>query len=86
MRFIKKVIINILYFPILSIVYLRYQVSRLQCKSLGLVLEEFFHEDLRGFGGYAMTAKNISDYYNARPDPALKINILLASKLPSRHL
>ena len=82
MRFIKKVIINILYFPILSIVYLRYQVSRLQCKSLGLVLEEFFHEDLRGFGGYAMTAKNISDYYNARPDPALKINILLASKLP----
>jgi glycosyltransferase involved in cell wall biosynthesis len=82
MALLKSVIIRILYSLTVSIVRLRYLVSKLGRRSVGLVLEEFFHKDLRGFGGYAMTAKNISDYYNSHPELDLDINILLASKLP----
>lgn len=83
MKFIKNIILSILYCLVLSWVYLRFFVFRPRKPiSIGLVLEEFFHKDLRGFGGYAMTAKNISDFYNSRRDLGLKVNILLASKLP----
>ena len=58
------------------------RISKIRHKSIGWVVEEFFHKDLRGFGGYGMTAKNISDYYNSNPESGLKINILLASMLP----
>ena len=48
---------------------------------VGIVTEEFFHEDLRGFGGFGMTVKNITDYYNSRHDN-IKYSVLLSSRLP----
>ncbi|MBF0503862.1 MAG: glycosyltransferase [Candidatus Omnitrophica bacterium] len=82
MAFFKKIVTNILHSITMCFVYLRYLTSKSRRMSVGLILEEFFHKDLRGFGGYAMTAKNISDYYNNHQDLNLRINILLASKLP----
>ena len=82
MKLLKSIILKIIYGITISIVYLRYLLTKWERKTVGLVLEEFFHQDLRGFGGYAMTAKNISDYYNLHPQQNLQINILLATKLP----
>jgi glycosyltransferase involved in cell wall biosynthesis len=33
-------------------------------QSLAFVCEEFFHPDLRGFGGFGKTVKNIAEHYN----------------------
>ncbi len=81
MRFLKDILFKILYGLIIGIVYLRCFLSRLRRHSVGLVLEEFFHQDFKRFGGYGMTAKNISDYYNSHPESDLEINVLISSKL-----
>ncbi len=36
--------------------------------NLGLIVGEFFHENFGKFGGYGITAKNFTDYYNRRKD------------------
>jgi len=33
-----------------------------------IISEEFFRRDLGGFGGYGITARNLTGYYNSRPD------------------
>jgi glycosyltransferase involved in cell wall biosynthesis len=35
---------------------------------MAIISEEFFHRDLGGFGGYGITVRNITGYYNSRPD------------------
>jgi glycosyltransferase involved in cell wall biosynthesis len=35
---------------------------------MGIICQEFFRKDLGGFGGYGMTVKNITDYYNSQPN------------------
>ncbi|MEW6170798.1 MAG: glycosyltransferase [Candidatus Omnitrophota bacterium] len=33
--------------------------------NFGFISEEFFHQDLRGFGGFGKTVKDISEYFNS---------------------
>ncbi|MFA5088635.1 MAG: glycosyltransferase family 4 protein [Candidatus Omnitrophota bacterium] len=46
---------------------------------LGFLVEEFFHKDLRGFGGYGMTIKNLTDYFNAA-GRSPKADVLMSSQ------
>lgn len=52
--------------------------------NIGLVVEEFFHEELRGFGGFGSTVKNISDYYNTS-SPKYNFFVVLAQLLPKKQ-
>ena len=49
--------------------------------NIGFLVEEFFHEKFRGFGGYGMTVKYISEHFNKIPDTALKAGVLLTHRL-----
>jgi glycosyltransferase involved in cell wall biosynthesis len=42
-------------------------------QSLAFVCEEFFHPDLRGFGGFGKTVKNIAEHYNGRSNSQIKV-------------
>lgn len=46
--------------------HLQRALSRGKKSNIAFVVEEFFHKDLRGFGGFGMTVKNISDHYNTQ--------------------
>lgn len=49
---------------------------------VGFIVEEFFHEDLRGFGGFGKTVKNFCDHYNANGHDT-RIQVFLAKRVPS---
>lgn len=49
--------------------------------NIGFLVEEFFHEKFRGFGGYGMTVKYISEYFNNLPDGKLRADVLLTHRL-----
>jgi glycosyltransferase involved in cell wall biosynthesis len=85
MKIIKEKIFNGIVFC-LAVVE---QVSRLfrrdkNCR-IGFVVEEFFHKDLRGFGGFGMTVKNLTSYFNSRGG-VVKAGVLLSSILPRQKL
>ncbi|MCD4781956.1 MAG: glycosyltransferase family 4 protein [Candidatus Omnitrophica bacterium] len=48
---------------------------------MGFITEEFFHMDLRGFGGYGKTVKNISDYY-VKNNADYQFKVVMAEGLP----
>lgn len=45
---------------------------------LGLICEEFFHEQLRGFGGFGMTLKYITEHFNSNGS-SLRAMVCLAT-------
>ena len=49
--------------------------------NIGIICEEFFHEDLRGFGGFGKSTKNISDYFNSNGS-IIKNKIIIPQGLP----
>jgi len=51
--------------------------DRFQIHAL-FVCEEFFHPDLRGFGGFGKTVKNIAEYFNKTPENGVKISLALS--------
>jgi len=48
---------------------------------LGFIVGEFFRDDLGKFGGYGMTAKNFTDYYNSRKNK-YKVQIVIPQGFP----
>ncbi len=48
---------------------------------IGFLVEEFFHEKFRGFGGYGMTVKYISEHFNKLPNSKLRADVLLTYRL-----
>ncbi|MBW1860024.1 MAG: glycosyltransferase family 4 protein [Deltaproteobacteria bacterium] len=48
--------------------------------TLGFVVEEFYHEDLRSFGGFGKTVKSISDYYNTQKGP-FQCKVILTTRV-----
>lgn len=48
--------------------------------NLTLVVEEFFHKDLRGFGGFGKTVQNLSHHYNEKQLP-ISVRVALTSAL-----
>jgi len=55
-------------------------VKNVQAIHIGFLSEEFFHEDLRSFGGYGMTIKYITDHFNTNGN-TLKGSVLLTYPL-----
>lgn len=49
--------------------------------NIGFITEEFFHKDLRGFGGFGKTVKNISEYTNLN-NCFFKSKVLIPLGLP----
>ncbi len=49
--------------------------------SIGFLVEEFFHEKFRGFGGYGMTLKYVTDYFNNDPKSKVKADVILMTPL-----
>jgi len=49
--------------------------------NIGVVVEEFFHYDLRGFGGFGKTVKNLSEYFNPN-GRFFKIKVIIPQGLP----
>ncbi len=48
--------------------------------NLGFIVEEFFHSELRGFGGFGSTVKNIADHYNSGGKP-FRVHVVLPNSL-----
>ncbi len=48
---------------------------------IGFLVEEFFHEKFRGFGGYGMTVKYIAEHFNKKVDSRLNAGVLLTHRL-----
>ena len=44
--------------------------------NIGFLVEEFFHQDLGGFGGYGITVKNVTGFLNSSKN-GLKADVLL---------
>ncbi len=66
MNKIKKLIKILIQITFSSAVTIR-EFFRLRKEiKLGFLVEEFFHEDLRGFGGFGMLVKYITDYFNPK--------------------
>jgi glycosyltransferase involved in cell wall biosynthesis len=51
------------------------------CTTL-LVTEEFFHADLRGFGGFGRAARNVAQHFNTQPHSDLRFAVTLAQATP----
>lgn len=49
-------------------------------RKIGFLTDEFFHEDLGGFGGYGKTVKNITDHFNTN-GKSLRASVILTKKL-----
>lgn len=47
--------------------------SEQQARQLVFLCEEFFHPDLRGFGGFGKTVKNIADHYNGKAEDDTRV-------------
>lgn len=45
-----------------------------------IIGEEFFHSDLGGFGGFGMTVRNLTGFYNSRQD-GLRASVVMAHDL-----
>ena len=61
--------------------YINIFVKRDERFSVGFIVEEFFHQKLRGFGGFGMTVKNITDYFNLNGS-YFKGNVIIPQGLP----
>lgn len=51
-------------------------------ENLVFLCEEFFHPDMRGYGGFGKTVKNIAEHYNSKP--LNRTRVALALPQPSR--
>lgn len=51
---------------------------------IGFVVDEFFHEDLRGFGGYGMLVKNLCQEFNNNGE-GIKAEVFLSSMIKGRE-
>lgn len=71
--------INILYFVLAY--WLRMLFKPSGKINIGFLVEEFFHEKFRGFGGYGMTVKYISDHFNKLPNANLRADVLLTHRM-----
>src|SRR3989338_8025505 len=80
MAVLRKLITRFLIMAAYGISYISRGQNRSKNFHIGLIAEEFFHENLRGFGGFGNTVKNISDYYNSNGH-SFKANVLLTSRL-----
>lgn len=47
---------------------------------LNFIVEEFFHPDLRGVGGFGKLVKNVADYFNAR-EKEFRVGVALPQKI-----
>ncbi len=48
---------------------------------IGFLVEEYFHEKFRGFGGYGMTIKYIAEYFSRKPEAGLTASVVLVHPL-----
>ena len=80
-KILKNILVKLILGLVYSKAYLRFVFQRPKRLNIGFVVEEFFHEQLRGFGGFGMTVKNISDYYNPQNN-TVWIDVLLSYQLP----
>jgi len=60
--------------------FLRFQNKKNKKFKIGFLVEEFFHKELRGFGGYGMTVKNLTDAFNMSSN-GISTEVLLTSML-----
>jgi glycosyltransferase involved in cell wall biosynthesis len=49
--------------------------------NIGFLVEEFFDEKFRGFGGYGMTIKYIAEHFNKIPNSAIRADVLLTHRM-----
>ncbi len=78
MRFIKKLIQEIIVLFFAGSHALRRIFSKSRRLQVGFLVEEFFHKDLRGFGGFGMTVKYLTDHFNTNGH-SLKGDVFLTS-------
>jgi glycosyltransferase involved in cell wall biosynthesis len=57
----KTIIFLLAFFQILERVVLK---KRKDAYKIGFLVDEFFHKECCGFGGYGMTVKNLTDHFN----------------------
>ncbi len=50
-----------------------------------LLCEEYYHKDLGGFGGFGMTAKNVTDYFNNKRD-VFRADVLVTKELEINNI
>lgn len=84
MKKIQKIVknIKILAFRLVVLFFaLQYMLkSKSKEKKIGILVGEFFHKELIGFGGYGMTVKNITDYFNTNNN-TLSAEVILTSSI-----
>jgi glycosyltransferase involved in cell wall biosynthesis len=80
MLHIKKYIQKMIQYTFTGLFAFRLAFSNKRQVKLGFLVEEFFHEDLRGFGGFGMLVKYITDYFNPNSGQ-LKADVLLTYPL-----
>jgi glycosyltransferase involved in cell wall biosynthesis len=62
-------------------VYTNMSPTKIKSFNVGIICEEFFHEDLRGFGGFGMTVKRLCDHFNANGSRSTA-KVLLSERFP----
>ncbi len=66
MKIIKRFIQNLIRIFFMLLTLIRQCLRNKSDIKLGFLVEEFFHEDLRGFGGFGMLVKYITDHFNPK--------------------
>lgn len=71
--------VSILYF---ACVFSIRNIFRSKSKiNIGFIVEEFFHEKFRGFGGYGMTIKYIAEHFNNLATAKIKSDVILTHRV-----
>ena len=81
MKILNKLTRHIIILFFAASVWLRNIFKRDRQINIGFLVEEFFHEKFRGFGGYGMTVKYIADHFNTLADGNLRADVLLTHRL-----
>ena len=53
---------------------------------VGIIVNEFFHKELGGFGGYGFLAKNIAQYFNSHFKNGLSFKVFLSRNKRDRYV
>ncbi|MBI5874098.1 MAG: glycosyltransferase family 4 protein [Candidatus Omnitrophica bacterium] len=83
MKRAKELIHKMLVFLFSALIQIKNSLDRKTLK-VGFLTEEFFDVKLRGFGGYGMLVKYITEYFNNKADSKLKASVLLAVPISER--